>query len=149
MGALAGKLAAPLLIASLAGALVLVAVDRRSYPAKLTRALGLEGEGPLVPLRLPAWQLLYWLTWALHGFFLARSLGANSAEACASMGFSPLANVLGFVALAAPAGVGVREAVLVAGLGPIIGASGAIGAAVASRLVSLVADLATFFALRK
>lgn len=149
VGALAGKFATPLLIASLAGALVLVAVDRKHAPAAIKRALDLEGHGALVPLRLPAWQLLYWLTWALHGYFLARALGATSAEAQATMGFSPLANVLGFVALAAPAGVGVREAVLVAGLGPIIGSAAAIGAAIASRLVSLVADLGTWLALRK
>ena len=149
VGALAGKFAAPLLIASLAGAIVLVAVDRRHAPAPIKRALDLDGHGALVPLRLPAWQLLYWLTWALHGYFLARALGATSAEAQATMGFSPLANVLGFVALAAPAGVGVREAVLVAGLGPIIGSAAAIGAAIASRLVSLVADLGTWLALRK
>ncbi|HET9930248.1 MAG TPA: lysylphosphatidylglycerol synthase domain-containing protein [Polyangiaceae bacterium] len=149
VGALAGKFATPLLIASLAGMVVLVAVDRRYAPAPIKRALDLEGHGALVPLRLPAWQLLYWLTWALHGYFLARALGATSAEAQATMGFSPLANVLGFVALAAPAGVGVREAVLVAGLGPVIGSAGAIGAAIASRLVSLVADLGTWLALRK
>ncbi|MFZ5897279.1 MAG: lysylphosphatidylglycerol synthase transmembrane domain-containing protein [Myxococcota bacterium] len=149
LGAVAGKLALPLLIASLLGALALVAIDRRHAPAKLKRALGLEGEGALVPLRLLAWQLLYWLSWAAHGYFLARALGANSGEARASMGFSPLANVLGFVALAAPAGVGVREAVLVAGLGPIIGSGAAIGAAVASRVVSLIADLGSWLALRK
>lgn len=149
VGALAGKLATPLLVASLGGAFLLVAVDRRHAPSALKRALDLDGRGALVPLRLPAWQLLYWLTWALHGYFLARALGATSAEARATMGFSPLANVLGFAALAAPAGVGVREAVLVAGLGPIIGSAGAIGAAIVSRLVSLVADLGTWLALRK
>jgi len=147
--ALAGRFATPLLVASLVLVLALVAVDRRHAPAKLTRALGLEGHGPLVPMRLPAWQIAYWFTWALHGYLLARALGANSSEAQASMGFSPLANVLGFAALAAPAGVGVREAVLVAGLGPIIGSSGAIGAAIVSRLVSLVADLGTWAWARK
>lgn len=149
VGALAGKLAAPLLIASLLGLLALVAVDRRHAPTKLKRALDLEGHGAIVPLRLPAWHLVYWFTWALHGYFLARALGATSAEAQATMGFSPLANVLGFVALAAPAGVGVREAVLVAGLGPIIGSAAGIGAAIASRMVSLVADIGSWLALRR
>lgn len=149
VGALAGRLATPLLIASLLGLLALVAIDRRHAPAKLKRALDLEGHGAIVPLRLPAWQIVYWFTWALHGYFLARALGATSAEAQATMGFSPLANVLGFVALAAPAGVGVREAVLVAGLGPIIGSAAGIGAAIASRLVSLVADIGSWLALRR
>jgi hypothetical protein len=42
-------------------------------------------------------------------------------------GFKPVANVPGFVALAAPAGVGVREAVLISGYGAILGSGGALG----------------------
>ncbi len=149
LGALAGRFAMPLLVASLAGALLLTAVDRRIAPKKLTSALGLEGRGPTAPLRLPLLQLVYWATWALHGYFLARALGATPADARGTMGFSPLANVFGFVALAAPAGVGVREAVLLAGLGHALGASGALGAALLSRIVSLVADVGTWLALRR
>jgi uncharacterized membrane protein YbhN (UPF0104 family) len=145
---LAGKLATPLLAASLALALALVAVDRRHFPEKLRNALGIDGQGPLVPLRLPLLQLAYWGTWALHGYFLARAFGASSADALLTMGFSPLANVLGFVALAAPAGVGVREAVLLAGLSPILGGPAALGAAVLSRIVSLLADITTWLLAR-
>jgi hypothetical protein len=149
LGRLAGSLAPVLLAASLALALALVAIDRRRIPQKLQNALGLEGLGPLAPLRLPALQLVYWLTWAIHGYFLARALGAPPALALATTGFSPLANVLGFVALAAPAGVGVREAVLVAGLSPVLGGPGAVSAAVLSRVVSLLADLASFLFARQ
>lgn len=149
IGGLAGSLSTPLLIASLTAALALVAIDRRRIPEKLRTTLGFEGRGPLAPVRLPALQLLYWLTWAAHGYFLARALGASSTGALATMGFSPLANVLGFAALAAPAGVGVREAVLLAGLSPVLGGPGAIGAAVLSRVVSLVADVATWLVARR
>lgn len=141
VGALAGRLALPLLALSLVGALALIAVDRRFLPAKLRQRLGFDGTGPIAPWQLPALQLVYWAAWAAHGYLLALSLGANSRGAAVTMGFSPLANVLGFVALAAPAGMGVREAVLLAGLGPIIGGPGAVSAAILSRLISLVADL--------
>jgi hypothetical protein len=149
VGGLAGSLATPLLIASLAAAIALVAVDRKLVPEKLRATLGLEGHGPLAPARLLGLQLVYWLSWAAHGYFLALALGADSAGALTTMGFSPLANVLGFVALAAPAGVGVREAVLLAGLSPVLGGPGAIGAALLSRVVSLVSDVATWLVARR
>ncbi|HET9955410.1 MAG TPA: hypothetical protein VFQ61_12935, partial [Polyangiaceae bacterium] len=148
LSGLAGNLAVPLLGLSLAGALVLVSVDRRRIPRKLRDALGLEGVGPLVPLRLPFFQVLYWGTWAAHGYLLAIALGAPPREALSTAGFSPLANVLGFAALLAPAGVGVREAVLMAGLGPVLGAPGAIAAAVLSRVVSLAVDVGTCLLMR-
>lgn len=146
---IAGEFATPLLIASLLGVLALIAIDRRHVPHKLRATLGLEGEGPLAPVRLPALQLVYWATWAVHGYFLARALGASSTGALSTMAFSPLANVLGFVALAAPAGVGVREAVLLAGLSPVLGGPGAVGAAVLSRVVSLVADVVSWLVARR
>jgi hypothetical protein len=148
LGGLAGNLAPALLAASVASALALVAIDRKRIPQKLRSTLGIEGHGPLAPLRLPLLQLVYWVTWAIHGYFLARALGASSHGALATMGFSPLANVFGFVALAAPAGVGVREAVLLAGLSPVLGGPGAVGAAVLSRVVSLIADLVTWLIAR-
>jgi len=141
LGALAGQLAVPLLVISAGGALLLVALDRKHLPAKLREKLGFEGTGPIAPLGLPLIQLVYWAAWGLHGYLLALALGASSAGAAVTMGFSPLANVLGFVALMAPAGVGVREAVLLAGLGPVIGGPAAVSAAVLSRVLSLVADV--------
>jgi uncharacterized membrane protein YbhN (UPF0104 family) len=151
---LAGRYAFPLLAASLLGVIALVVLDRRFLPAKLRSVLALDGSGRIAPLRLPLLELLYWLTWAAHGYFLTRSLGAVEAGAFDTMGFNPLANVLGFVALAAPAGVGVREAVLIAGYGSVLGSGGALAAAVLSRAASLLADLGVwavvrFWALRR
>lgn len=145
---LAGRYALPLMLASLIGVLALVLVDRRRLPAKLRSLLGLDGEGRIAPLRLPLLELVYWVTWAVHGYFLTLSLGAHQAGAVGTMGFNPLANVFGFVALAAPAGVGVREAVLVAGYGDLLGSGGALAAAVLSRIVSLVADLGVWAVVR-
>ena len=65
-----------------------------------------------------------------------------------TMGFNPLANVLGFVALAAPAGVGVREAVLISGYGAILGSGGALSAAIVSRVASLIADVGAWALVR-
>ena len=136
-----GRNSGVLLGLPLVGAALLVAVDRRRLPGKLRGLLGLEGVGPLAPPVLAALQVLYWMTWAVHGYLLVRALGAPPTPAVGTTGFSPLANVLGFLALAAPAGVGVREAVLVAGLSPVLGAPGALAAAVLSRVASLVAEV--------
>jgi uncharacterized membrane protein YbhN (UPF0104 family) len=145
---LAGRYALPLLLASLAGVILLVALDRRYLPGKVRSVLGLDGEGRITPLRLPLLEVVYWFTWAAHGYFLTLALGADRAGAYDTMGFNPLANVLGFVALAAPAGVGVREAVLIAGYGSVLGSSGALAAAVVSRMASLLADLGVWAVVR-
>jgi len=145
---LAGRFALPLLLASLAGVILLVVLDRERLPQKLRTLFALDGSGRIAPLRLPALEFVYWLTWAAHGYFLTLSLGADQHGAVGTMGFNPLANVLGFVALAAPAGVGVREAVLVAGYGSILGSGGALSAAVVSRVASLIADIGVWALVR-
>jgi hypothetical protein len=141
LGALAGPWLLPLLAGALGTGLVLVAVDRRHLPRALLARLGLEGEGPLAPLRLPLVQLFYWLSWLAHGYLLARALGATPSGALTVVGFIPVAAVLGVVAVAAPAGVGVREAALIYGLGPVLGGPGALALAVLSRVQSLVTDV--------
>jgi uncharacterized membrane protein YbhN (UPF0104 family) len=125
-----------------------VLVDRTRLPLKVRTLLGLDGSGRIAPLRLPLLELAYWLTWAVHGYLVTLALGASQAGAVGTMGFNPLANVLGFVALAAPAGVGVREAVLISGYGAVLGTGGALAAAVLSRVVSLVADLGVWAVVR-
>jgi uncharacterized membrane protein YbhN (UPF0104 family) len=72
---------------------------------------------------------------------LARALGATPSGALTAVGFIPVAAVLGVVAVAAPAGVGVREAALIYGLGPVLGGPGALAFAVLSRVQSLVTDV--------
>lgn len=51
------------------------------------------------------------------------------------------ANVAGMLAVFAPAGLGVREAVLVAGLTPFTGVANAISIAAVLRILSMIADL--------
>jgi uncharacterized membrane protein YbhN (UPF0104 family) len=141
LGGFVGQLSTPFLVLSLLGGAVLLGVDRARYPAFLRKLLAPEGTGPLVPFRLPLVQFAYWGLSALHGYLLTLALGVEPRAALSVLGFFVIAPVAGFVVLAAPAGLGVREAMLLAGLGPILGSAAALGAAAISRAVSLVAEI--------
>lgn len=148
LGGLVGQLSAPFLVLSLLGGAVLLFVDRARYPAFLRKLLAPEGQGPLVPFRLPLVQFVYWGFAALHGYLLTLALGGEPESALPVMGFYVIAPVAGFVVLAAPAGLGVREAMLLAGLGPLIGSAAALGAAAISRAVSLAAEISMWLLIR-
>lgn len=68
-------------------------------------------------------------------------------------GWSALAWVVGYVTPGAPGGLGLREAVLVLGLAPVLGDAQALALALAYRLVTVAADgvlaLGGFIALRR
>jgi len=57
------------------------------------------------------------------------------------VGIFCLANVIGFLALFAPAGIGVREGILLLVLGPLVGAGMASVIAILARLIQTVADV--------
>lgn len=135
------RFAVPALVASALGLFVLLAVDRRYYPNKVRFLLGAEGKGPAIPLALPLIQLGYWLLVAAHGYLMSLALGAPQNAAVTAMGLYVVSSVLGFVVLAAPAGVGVREGVVATGLKPLVGAAPAAAAAIISRGASLVAEV--------
>jgi uncharacterized membrane protein YbhN (UPF0104 family) len=120
--------------------LVLVFVDRRHLPAAFVKLMKAEGAGALVPRRGPIAHTVYWLTWAVHGYFAARAVGIGSAHAFASAGLYVLAPIAGILALATPSGIGVREAVLSMGLAPLVGPAPAVATAIVSRAVSLLVD---------
>jgi uncharacterized membrane protein YbhN (UPF0104 family) len=92
---------------------------------------------------------VYWTTWAAHGYLVGRAVNAASDVSLASAGLFVLAPIAGFLAFAAPAGVGVREAVLSVGLAPAVGPEAAIAAAVLSRAGTLVADVFAWAAMRR
>lgn len=148
LGGFVGQLSTPFLVLSLLGGAVLLGVDRARYPAFLRKLLAPEGTGPLVPFRLPLVQLVYWSLSALHGYLLTLALGVEPRAALSVLGFFVIAPVAGFVVLAAPAGLGVREAMLLAGLGPILGSAAALGAAAISRAVSLAAEISMWLVFR-
>ena len=147
--ALLGAWAAPIVLGFAGLVLVLSCVDRSHLPAFAVRALKVSGTGALVPFSLPLAHVLYWLTWAAHGFLLTRAFGASSSLALSTSGLYALATVGGFVALAAPAGVGVREAILSVSLAPALGSAPALGIAVASRAASLCADIVVWAVLKR
>ena len=57
------------------------------------------------------------------------------------VGIFCLANVVGFLTLFAPAGIGVREGILLLVLGPLVGAGMASVIAILARLIQTVADI--------
>lgn len=107
----------------------------------------------------PAHPLDWWRAWGLHLLFFVVSGAVLAATAAAlaepgsALGggatvrlvfaFAP-AWIAGFLTPGAPAGLGVREAVLVASLQSILGAEAAVLVALALRLVGSVADLLIF-----
>ena len=77
--------------------------------------------------------------WILN--LLARQVfGAPEDQLLISTGVFAVAWVIGFVTLISPGGLGVREAVLLAGLTPAYGAGTALGIAILYRLVTSLGD---------
>lgn len=141
---LMGDWSPPLVAAFGLGAIALSVLDRRLYPRFVKKLLRLEGHGPILPLSMLGYHALYWALGALHGYLASRAVGAGSPAALGSAGLFVLAPIAGFLALAAPAGLGVREAVLSVGLAPSVGSTAAVAAAVLSRGVSLLSDTSTW-----
>jgi hypothetical protein len=146
--AILGKLALPVFAAAALGLSILLLVDRKVYPSKIRALVAPDGAGPLLPPLLPSMQIVYWSIVAGHGYLVSRALGATPHDAVTGMGFYVVSQIAGWIVFAAPAGLGVREAVLVTGLSPFLGAAGAVGAALISRALALVAEIVTWACVR-
>jgi len=88
------------------------------------------------------WMGLYGIGWVLQGgafWILARALGLELTILEGAPAY-PAAYVLGYVAVFAPAGLGVREVTLVLFLEPVLGA-GAAALAVVARLWTTLLEL--------
>lgn len=86
-------------------------------------------------------MLLAWACYGLSLFAIAVPLGVGPDALRLLVGTFAAAWVAGFAAVAAPVGIGAREAVVALLLGPAIGAGAALTMAVMSRLALTVADL--------
>src|SRR5690606_17898839 len=130
--------------------LILVSVDRRYYPEKLRRFFSGSG-GPLMPWRVPGLHTLHFLVWVLSGALVCFSVGASNQAALIAGGLLCVAIVAGFLACLAPAGAGVREAVLAAGLTPLLGPTTSVAIGLLARAASLLSDVLLFawFRVRK
>jgi hypothetical protein len=143
-----GVWALPILAGFALALLLLLAVDRRLIPERIRGLIQIEGEGPLVPARLPLMHAVYWLTWAAHGYLISRAIHVPPGAALASSGIYVLAPIMGFLALAAPGGLGVREAVVSMALSASVGPAAALYAALLSRAASVLVDFGAWLATR-
>lgn len=93
-------------------------------------------------------SLLYVVNYLILGLILQaiamQVFGAPNASALLLAGIFAVAWVAGFITPGAPAGLGVREVVLIAALTPIYGEEIAIGSATVFRVVSLLGDGSAF-----
>ena len=86
--------------------------------------------------------LVTWVCNGLHILILARSIGSGSTVALIPLSFGgfAIAWVAGFLFLVSPAGVGVRETVLILCLGTVLTTAAATAVALISRLLVTAAD---------
>lgn len=127
-----------------AGLLLLMLVDRRRWPSRWLERVGVEGRGPLVGVAMPLWYAIAFASYWVHGAVVVRAVGGSWSDATEAAGLFVLAPVLGFLALIAPGGLGVREAVVAGGLAGVVGPGPAVVAALLSRIVSVGVDVVTW-----
>ncbi|GGR61509.1 hypothetical protein J2S40_000829 [Nocardioides luteus] len=88
------------------------------------------------------WAVLAWVAFGLHLAVMMQSYASvGLLEVAAATGGMALAWAAGIAFIPAPAGTGIREALLALTLGPFIGAPEALTVALASRVLLLVADV--------
>lgn len=124
-----------------------------SVPAVLTRlvnlVLRLMRKGPLPKplswrgvLSAAAWLAATWVFFGLHLWLLANALGAPGIDGVSRcIGGFALAMAAGVLFVVVPSGAGVREAIIVASLAPVMSTGEALGIAVVSRAVFILADV--------
>jgi glycosyltransferase 2 family protein len=124
-----------------------------SAPPVLTRLVNLVlrvmRKGPLPKalswrgvLTACAWLALTWVLFGLHLWLLANALGAPGVGGVTRcIGGFALAMAAGVVFVFAPSGAGVREALIVAALSPVMTPGEALGIAVVSRALFILADV--------
>jgi glycosyltransferase 2 family protein len=92
---------------------------------------------------------LYCANFIISGWIIEilarRFFGAEDGHMLVTVGVFVAAWMAGWVAIVSPGGVGVREAVIVAGLTPVYGAGTALGVAVCYRVVTSLGDGIGFF----
>ena len=89
-----------------------------------------------------AWSMVSWACYGLQlWLFVIRLGGSPGTGLVLSIGTFAFAWGIGFLAVFAPAGAGVRDVLVVALLEPVIGTGAATGVAVLSRVLTIIGDL--------
>jgi hypothetical protein len=89
-----------------------------------------------------AWQIVAWLFQGLQIWILAEKFGPPMGRTfLIALGAWAFAWSIGFLAIFVPAGAGIRELLLVAALGPLIGSAPALAVALVSRAINTINDL--------
>ncbi|WP_159940554.1 MULTISPECIES: lysylphosphatidylglycerol synthase domain-containing protein [unclassified Nocardiopsis] len=136
---------APLLLAALHPRVVGWGIRLAARPfarfREVAEAGPLEVRGRAVAASV-GWTLVAWVPLGLHVWVLVCGVGGDPLRSLGpAVGAYALAWTLGLLVVFAPAGLGVREAVLVVALAPVVDAGAALVVAVLSRLVMTVADV--------
>jgi len=123
------------------GIVAALGVERNRFPTWLLRFMRAEGRGPFVSLRVLVVQVLSWIGWWLLGILAPVAAGSSVADALPMSPIFIVAPILGFLALVAPGGLGVREAIISYALSPYVGPSVAIAAAALARGAAIVSEI--------
>ncbi len=128
---------------------LLAGLHPRTVPGVFDLVLRRLGREPL-GIRLRAsgllasagWMLAAWAVLGAHVAVLGGAFGdVGAREIVAATGGMALAWAAGIAFIPAPAGAGVRDAILVLTLAPLLGSAEALTVAIASRLLLLLADV--------
>lgn len=139
----------PLAVGTLLGMLVLLLVDRRRLPRFFVSAIRADGEGPILSWRMLGYQAASWLGCVAQALLLPLAVGANLNEGWSSVGLFILAPIAGFLAMVAPGGLGVREAILSAALLPTMGPTRALAVALLARVSFVVSEVVAWLVARR
>ncbi|MEO1337691.1 MAG: lysylphosphatidylglycerol synthase domain-containing protein, partial [Myxococcota bacterium] len=140
---------APILVIGLTAGLLGLAAFPSALRAlnqidRIRARLGRLDALPLTPIRLIRLVGVYALAWLWLGvgfYFAARCVASlTSTDLVATVMWYVAAYVFGWVASVAPAGVGLREGVLLIGLGERLSPAEALGAAATGRLLVTVVE---------
>jgi uncharacterized membrane protein YbhN (UPF0104 family) len=135
--------------AFLAAPVLLACVHPKVLNPLLDRLLRLAKRPPMTqPLTGRAvlgalgWAMVSWVLYGAQIWLLAVRLGApDGRTVLLAIGGFAFAWCVGFLIVFAPAGAGIREVLLVALLGPVVGVGGATAVALVSRILMTLGDL--------
>jgi hypothetical protein len=135
--------------AFLAAPVLLACVHPKVLNPLLDRLLRLAKRPPLeqpltgrAVLESLGWALLSWICYGIQIWVLAIRLGAPTGSTLLlGIGGFAFAWCVGFIIVFAPAGAGIRDVLLIALLGPVVGTGAATAVALVSRILMTIGDL--------